>query len=225
MLNYEIDPSVVQSLVPAGTELDAFAGKTYVSLVGLRFANTKLFGSIPVPFHSNFDEVNLRIYVRRNEAGEVRRGVVFIREIVPLPAVTLVARAVYGENYISLPMRHSIALGATGGSVEYQWKSKRQWFRMYAEATGSPSRTREGSLEQFISEHFWGYTRRRDGSALEYHVSHDPWHVWPAINATFEGDGDVFYRSEFGRVLARPPDSAFIADGSQVLVYKGTVIS
>ena len=112
MLNYEIDPALAQPFVPRGTELDSFDGRTYVSLVGLRFARTKLFGSISIPFHANFDEVNLRIYVRRTHSGEIRRGVVFIREIVALPAVTFVARAVYGEKYISLPMQHSIALSA-----------------------------------------------------------------------------------------------------------------
>ncbi len=224
MLNYAIDPALAQPFVPPGTELDAFEGKTYVSLVGLRFAHTKLFGSIPVPFHTNFGEVNLRIYVRRIEAGEIRRGVVFIREIVPFAAVALVARAMYGENYTSLPMRHSISLTGSGGSVEYEWKSSGQWLRMHAQASGTATRAGEGSLEQFISEHYWGYTRRRNGSSLEYHVSHEPWQVWPATNAAFEGDARALYGAEFGRVLARPPDSAFIADGSPVLVHAGRPI-
>jgi hypothetical protein len=97
MLNYEIDPALLQPFLPRGTELDSFEGETYVSLVGLRFARTKLFGSISVPFHSNFDEVNLRIYVRRREGSETRRGVMFIREIVSLPAVTFLAPGIRGK--------------------------------------------------------------------------------------------------------------------------------
>jgi len=219
MLNYEIDPVLLQPFVPRGTELDSFEGKTYVSLVGLRFARTKLFGSISVPFHSDFDEINLRIYVRRREGDEIRRGVMFIREIVSLPAVTLVARLAYAENYVTMPLRHSINLTRLGGSVEYTWKSKLQRFSIQAQTDGNPSRAADGSLEQFISEHYWGYSRRRDGSSLEYHVQHEPWRIWRASNAAFEGDGAALYGSELGSVLSQPPRSAFIADGSAVLVH------
>ena len=219
MLNYEIDPALLQPFVPCGTELDSFEGKTYVSLVGLRFARTKLFGVISVPCHSDFDEVNLRIYVRRREGSEIRRGVMFIREIVSLPAVTFVARLAYAENYKTLPLRHLINLTNSGGSIEYSWELNRQRFRLHGQTDGNPSLAAEGSFEQFISEHYWGYSQSRDSSSLEYHVAHEPWRIWPASNAAFEGDGAALYGSDFGSVLSRPPRSAFIADGSAVLVY------
>ena len=163
--------------------------------------------------------MNLRIYVRRREGSEIRRGVMFIREIVSLPAVTLLARVAYAENYRTMPLRHSIHLTDSGGSIEYSWELKRQRFRLYGQTEGSPSFVAEGSLEQFISEHYWGYSRRRDGGSLEYHVAHKPWQTWRASNAAFEGDGAALYGSDFGSVLSRPPRSAFIADGSPVLVY------
>jgi Uncharacterized conserved protein (COG2071) len=102
MLNYEVDASLLRHFVPAGTELDCWQGKTLVSLVGFRFLKTRVLG-IPIPFHRNFDEVNLRFYVRRAEATEVKRGVVFIREIVPRRAIAAVARAFYNERYLALP--------------------------------------------------------------------------------------------------------------------------
>ena len=34
MLNYAVDPDLLQRLVPSGTQLDVFEGQTYVSLVG-----------------------------------------------------------------------------------------------------------------------------------------------------------------------------------------------
>jgi hypothetical protein len=221
MLNYAIDPALARPFVPHGTELDSFEGKTYVSLVGLRFAHTKIFGSISIPFLANFDEVNLRIYVRRMDNGKARRGVMFIREIVPLPVVTFIARLAYGENYVSLPLRHSIAMDSKGGSIEYRWNSKQHSFRLHAKTLGDPAHPEEGSLEQFITEHYWGYKPQPGGSALEYHVSHDPWNIWRADEARFEGDGAHLYGAEFGRVLARAPESAFIVDGSPVLVYRG----
>jgi uncharacterized protein len=103
MLNYEVDAALLAPYIPSGLEIDYWQGRTYVSLIGFRFLNTRVLG-FPIPFHRSFDEVNLRFYVRREEC----RGVVFIREIVPRAAIALVARRVYGENYVSLPMRHQI---------------------------------------------------------------------------------------------------------------------
>jgi uncharacterized protein len=221
MLNYEIDPTLVARHVPQGTELDAFDGRIYVSLVGFRFLRTKLFGFVPLPFHTNFDEVNLRFYVRRREGDDVRRGVVFIREIVPRFAVAQLARLAYGENYVSLPMRHSVHANGAGISAEYQWQVARQWCGPRAESSGASAYAAEGSVEQFITEHYWGYSAQRDGGCVEYHVSHAPWRVWSSATAAFEGDAESLYGAELGRVLCRAPDSAFIADGSPVRVFTG----
>lgn len=125
MLNFEIDPSVLRPLVPRGTELDAWQGKTLVSLVGFLFLDTRVLG-IRVPFHRTFEEINLRFYVRRDAAGESRRGVVFVKEIVPKPAVALVARWRYNENYVAHPMDSRVELPCPStemrGSVEYAWR-------------------------------------------------------------------------------------------------------
>ena len=113
MLNYEVDASLLLPFLPAGTELDRWSEKVFVSLVGFRFLKTKMFGLLPIPMHSNFEEVNLRFYVRRQAGNEVRRGVVFIREMVPRRAIAFVARSFYNENYVAMPMAHEIrAVGA-----------------------------------------------------------------------------------------------------------------
>jgi uncharacterized protein len=225
MLNYEVDPGLLARYVPQGTELDRFKGRVFVSLVGFRFLRTKLFGFVPLPFHTNFDEVNLRFYVRRREGSEERRGVVFIREIVPRFAVAQLARLAYGENYASHPMRHAVHSNGAGISAEYQWRVERQWCGLHAEASVTPAYAAEGSVEQFITEHDWGYSAQRDGGCVEYHVSHAPWRVWRSIAAAFEGDAESLYGAELGRILRRAPDSAFIADGSPVLVFTGRRIA
>jgi uncharacterized protein YqjF (DUF2071 family) len=225
MLNYEVDPRLLSPYVPPGTELDSFRGKTFVSLVGFRFLRTKLLGFLTIPFHSNFDEVNLRFYVRRQEGATVRRGVVFLREIVPRRAIANVARLVYGEHYTRHPMRHSIDREGACYAAKYEWQFDGRWCHLFARATGIPGTPLEGSLEQFITKHFWGYSRKRDGVCFEYYVAHEPWRVWMANSAGFEGDGDTLYGSGFGRVLAREPDSAFLADGSSVQVFLGGRIS
>ncbi len=224
MLSYELDPHLLHKYVPPGTVLDSFLGKTYVSLVGFRFCRTKLFGRIAVPFHSDFDEVNLRFYVRRQEDEEDRRGVVFIAEIVPRQAIATTARLVYGENYVCLPIKHQISMDSPEKSAAYQWKLKNNWCRLSAQANGAGALPEQGSLEQFITEHYWGYSSQRSGGCLEYYVSHVPWRVWPSTTEGFEGDASALYGNELGRVLQGRPSSAFIADGSPVTVLKGRLI-
>jgi uncharacterized protein len=221
MLNYEIESRLLQDYLPAGTTVDSFEGKTYVSLVGFQFRRTRVLGALAIPFHSAFDEVNLRFYVRCKQGSGERRGVVFIAEIVPRRAVALIARYVYGENYVCSRMRHRISTTATTKAAEYEWQLNGSWCRLYAQASAPAIAAEQGSLEEFITEHYWGYSRQRDGSALEYNVSHVPWSVWRTTAAGFEGDASNLYGAKLGSVLQRRPDSAFIADGSSVKVFKG----
>jgi len=212
MLNYAVDPSLLQSLVPAGTELDTFEGKTYISLVGFEFNRTRVLG-FAIPFHQNFEEVNLRFYVRRGP----KRGVVFIRELVPRYAVAAIARWAFNENYSCVPMSHRVE----AGSAEYTWSGG---CAMRIETEGESFLPSEGSLSQFITEHYWGYATQKGGGCLEYEVQHPPWMVWNATRASFSGDVDALYGAEFVQVLKREPDSAFLAEGSPVIVFKGTRI-
>jgi uncharacterized protein len=190
--------------------------------VGFRFSRTKLFGVFAVPFHSEFDEVNLRFYVRRAEGDESRRGVVFIAELVPRHAIAATARLVYGENYACFPMDHSICTDGLKKSATYRWRIKNRWCQLTAQALGAPALPKEGSLEQFITEHYWGYSIQRGGGSLEYHVSHAPWQVWASSVAGFDDNADGLYGPELGRIIRGQPTSAFIAEGSPVTVFRGT---
>jgi uncharacterized protein YqjF (DUF2071 family) len=220
MLNYELDPAIVAARLPAGTEIDLFDGKAFVSLVGFRFLSTRVFG-MSIPFHRDFEEVNLRFYVRRRESGVVKRGVVFIQEIVPRRAIAAVARLAYNENYRCLPMTHEITHSNRGLEVTYSWRLGSHWNRLSVRAAGEPRNMTQGSAEQFIAEHYWGYCARRNGSSLEYQVEHPPWRVWNVAHAGFTGDAEPLYGAQFAAVLSRPPESAFLAEGSAVIVHAG----
>jgi uncharacterized protein len=222
LLNYPCPAALLAPLVPAGTQLDAWQGQTIVSLVGFLFADTRLRGW-PIPFHRTFEEVNLRFYVRRTaENGALRRAVVFIRELVPRQAIATVARVVYNEPYLAVPMAHAIALDPVrGGTVGYSWRHAGADFGISARAEGAAASLGPGSEAEFITEHYWGYTRQRDGSTLEYEVAHPPWRVWTAAEARFDGPAARLYGGAFAEVLALPPRSAFVAVGSAVEVYGG----
>ena len=219
LLNYAVDPSCLSRYVPRGTQLDTFQGKTYLSLVGFRFCRTRFRGYLPIPFHSEFEEINLRFYVRRSAGFEIRRGVVFISEIVPSRVIAKTARWIYGENYVRRRMRHSLTGDGSGKFVEYAWQASDGWCALKARIEGEPSLPEKGSLQQFLSEHYWGYSKQKDGSALEYRVEHVPWKIWTSSQAEFVGDPGDLYGEELTRILKKPPDSAFVAEGSPVSVY------
>jgi uncharacterized protein len=222
MLNYEVDPRLLASFVPGGTELDSYSGKVFVSLVGFRFLETKLFGSLSIPMHSDFEEVNLRFYVQRRVGDEVRRGVVFIREMVPRRAIAFVARVFYNENYVALPMEHEIlSLEDNRLQVAYRWRNGSVWNGISLETGGAPELPAEGSVEQFITEHYWGYAAQPRGGCVEYRVAHPPWKVWRVRQSAFEGDGERFYGKEIAAALRGRPQSAFLAEGSGVTVMRG----
>ena len=236
MLSWEIDPDVLAPLVPPGLELDSHGGKTYISMVGFQFLDVRLLG-LPIPFHRNFEEVNLRFYVVRRVGRHVRRGVVFVKEICPRWAVSSVARWVYNEQYVTLPMRHRVTIdsqhgvasptGEDGESiyVEYAWRSERTWHGLNVHGSGAPSPPPADSLAEFIVEHYWAYTRQRDGGCVEYRVAHRPWRIWPVqsakLSARLSEAAEPYYGRELAQVLRHKPVSALLADGSPVKVYRG----
>jgi uncharacterized protein YqjF (DUF2071 family) len=222
LLNYAVDASLLERFVPAGTELDLFEGRTYLSLVGFEFNHLRVFG-LAVPFHRSFAEVNLRFYVKRSS----RRGVVFIRELVPRYAVAAVARFAFNENYSRVPMSHGIQTRAEGdvAEAEYAWGSGRDRCSMRIETEGASFLPPDASVGQFITEHYWGYSAQADGGCLEYEVQHPRWCVLNAKRASFSGIADAFYGADLAQALRHEPDSAFLTRGSPVMVFKGTRIA
>lgn len=219
MANYAVDPSLVSEYLPAGTEVDLWNDTCYVSLVGFMFCNTRLMG-IKVPFHVNFEEVNLRFYVKRRHEGEWRRGVVFIKEIVPRPALALVANTLYNERYETMPMQHTWAVSGHGQTVEYRWK-KGAWHSLKLVADSSPVPMQPGSEEEFIAEHYWGYTQVSKSRTSEYQVEHPKWQVYPVQKCEVEVDFGKVYGDEFSILNQQQPQSVLLAEGSAIAVKKG----
>lgn len=222
MLNFSIEPAILEPFVPRGTVLDAWQGTTYVSLVAFSFLNTKLKG-IPIPFHRNFEEINLRFYVRAEDEEGSHRGVVFIKEVVPRAAIAKVARVLYNENYVTCPTRSSLVSSQPGceGEAMYHWKHAGDWLTLGATYEGEPAALSPGSEAEFIAEHYWGYSKQRNGGTVKYRVEHPPWRVWSAKDYTQSDSVANFYGPTFASTLKQKPSSVFIAEGSGILVRGG----
>lgn len=220
MMNYEVPQEILKPFLPKGVELDLFQGKCLVSLVGFMFENTKVKGC-RIPGHIHFEEFNLRFYVKRQEGNELKRGVVFIKEIVPKYLIALVARKVYREPYIALPMWHTLELDKEDGIVAYSFNKMND---MRAQLAGPAYDFQAGSLEDFITEHYWGYNKYSESVTMEYAVEHPSWKIRPVKNPSIHLDVDILYGEQFVPYIAGAPHSAFMAEGSDILVREGTKI-
>ncbi len=216
IINYEINPEILKPYLPKATKLDFYKGKCLVSLVGFMFVNTKLLG-ISVPFHKNFEEVNLRFYVKKLENGIWKRGVVFIKEIVPKKALSLVANTFYNENYCTLPMSHSIIESDNELSVSYSWQtSKLNTMTLIAENIQGEMIV--GSDFEFITEHYFGFTKTNNQTS-EYEVKHPKWNFYEVKNFEIQVDFKKNYGTNFSFLNDAKPISVMLAEGSEIEVH------
>jgi uncharacterized protein len=219
MANYSIDPAVLKSYLPNKTELDLYKGICYVSLIGFMFENTKLLG-IKIPFHVNFEEVNLRFYVRYNDNGQWKRGAVFIKEIVPKPAISIIANVLYHEKYSTMRMKHFFTKNNKEINLGYHWKHKGKWNKLEATASTEAVPMQSDSAEEFIAEHYWGYSKYNAQTTCEYAVRHPSWKVHTVKKYLIDCDFTALYGEQFSFLQEAKPDSVFMAQGSAISILK-----
>jgi uncharacterized protein YqjF (DUF2071 family) len=218
MANYVIDPKILEPFLPNGVALDLFNGKCYISLVGFMFKNTKLF-NIPIPFFGNFEEINLRFYVKRiDEYGLTRRGVVFINETIPYPIVAWMANKLYNEHYTVVPTKHKIVTEKLLKNVEFEWLLNQKWHSIKVQATVASDEMRSDSLERFIYEHYYGYTKISEIETEEYKLQHPSWKVSQVTDYAIDCDFETMYGKSFSVLNQTKPEAVFIADGSAVAI-------
>ncbi|HCQ12981.1 DUF2071 domain-containing protein [Flavobacterium sp.] len=217
MINYEIDPNILNNYIPKGTELDLWNGKCYISLIGFMFENVKVLG-IKVPFHVNFEEVNLRFYVKRYENGIWKRGVVFVKEIVPKHAVTIIANTLYNEHYQTLKMRHSRTENEISKRFQYEWFKDAKWNSITMTTEKNTIPIEVNSEAEFITEHYFGYTKFNENKTIEYEVTHPSWKQLKVIDSKIDVDFESIYGKDFKFLQDLQPTSEFLALGSKITI-------
>lgn len=217
MANYSVNPELLKPYLPNGVELDFHNDKTYVSLVGFMFKQTSLF-HLPIPFLGTFEEINLRFYVKRVQGDSIKRGVVFINETVPYKLVAWLAKKLYKEHYIAIPTKSKIGITEKSKSVNYQWKINNEWNQISVNTGIEKNPMLPGSIEEFIFEHYYGYTKINSLLSQEYKVNHPRWLTNKVIDYSIYCDFKSMYGSDFAYLNNHQPDSVIIAEGSPVTV-------
>ncbi|MBK6818835.1 MAG: DUF2071 domain-containing protein [Bacteroidetes bacterium] len=217
MANYAVPPEVLKPYLPHGVTLDLYQEKAYVSLVGFMFKDTRLF-KLPIPFLGTFEEINLRFYVKRTDGVEVKRGVVFINETVPYQAVAWLANQLYQEHYLAIPTKNRIEILRDEKKIRYEWKINKQWNHLEVNTSTVSEPMVNNSIEAFIFEHYYGYTKITDSLSQEYKVNHPRWLINQVIDYTIQCDFKEMYGSDFSFLNHEQPDSVIFAEGSPVTV-------
>lgn len=222
MANYETDSATLMKYLPAGTELDTWNDKYYLSLVGFMFLNTRIKG-IKIPFHINFPEVNLRFYVKHLDGGKWKRGVVFINEFVPKPAITFVANTLFNERYATYPMKQFWEID-NKLNISYQWLKDKRWNNLEVTAANIASELKPGSKEEFITEHYWGYSAINKNKTGEYQVDHPRWNIYQVEEWNIDCDFKNLFGEDFAFLNSSKPLSVFLAEGSPISVFKKKIL-
>jgi uncharacterized protein YqjF (DUF2071 family) len=216
-INYEIDSKLLKKYVPKGTELDLWNNKCYISLIAFMFEYVKVLG-FQIPYHVNFEEVNLRFYVKRFENGIWKRGVVFVKEIVPKHAITIVANTLYNEHYQTLPMRHTRTSDANSLQFKYEWKNDNYWNSIAVKTKKELLPIEKNSEAEFISEHYYGYTKSNNEKTVEYEVTHPKWQQLEVMDYQVDVDFEMVYGKEFAFLQNQKTASCFMAKGSKITI-------
>lgn len=217
MANYEIDPKILSPFLPKGVELDLFNEKCYISLVGFMFKKTKLF-NVPIPFFGNFEEINLRFYVKRKEGTVLKHGVVFINETIPYPIVAWTANKLYNEHYTVVPTKHEIIEEKLFKKVKFEWLLNKKWNSIAVTTATTSEKMKPNSLESFIYEHYYGYTKTTYNKTEEYKLQHPSWKISEVLDYQIECDFEAMYGKSFSVLNQTKPEAVFIADGSAVAI-------
>jgi uncharacterized protein YqjF (DUF2071 family) len=221
--SYQVPKGLLHSYVPYRTELDFFEGEAYISLMAFMFLNTRI-RNFSVPFHTNFEEVNLRFYVKNNDRGNRKKGVVFIKEIVPRPAITFIANTVFGEKYATMKMRHSHSDSGKFLQVGYEWNFQNRWNQLSVKATKRSFPIIPSSHEEFIADRYWGFTKYTDTKTYAYEVQRPRWEILPVISHSIDCDFGALYGEEFSFLNNTPPKSVLVTKGSEIRIFKKEVL-
>jgi uncharacterized protein len=219
MANYQVDPAILQPYVPAGTTLDLWQDRCYISLVGFLFRKVRVKG-IPIPFHTRFPEINLRFYVKQEKDDTIKRGVVFISEIVPKPAISFVANHLYQEKYSTLPMQYDWKILPDEQQVVYQCKNRGRWKSLEVIANKEATALQPGSEEAFITEHYWGFAAGKRGTTA-YQVVHPQWDIAAVQSSSISNGFSELYDPAFRFLDSEKPVSVFLAEGSAIQICSG----
>ena len=217
MMNYRVSEDDLAPYLPYGTELDLWEGKPYVSLVAFLFDEMNVMG-LPAIGNRKFEEINLRMYVKRIENGELKRGVTFIKEIVPKHLVSMVANGLFSEHYETLPMNHKISKLSSDSSRLSYGVRKTSEYEVSAQVSNEMIGLEPGGFEEFIAEHYWGYSKVNATKSIEYEVAHPKWDMFEKSEVGTSINFASIYGDSWSFLNRIEPESSFVLKGSEVRV-------
>lgn len=209
-LTYPVDEKLLLPYLPSGARISELKGSPRVSLVAFGFKDTRVKG-IKIPLHVNFPEINLRFYVE----VEGKRAVVFIREFVPRPAISLVAKGIFNEPYKTILMKMNIEDRKSEVRVSHSFKGN----MIQANLSSILSVPDTNSPEYWLTHHELGVGRSHSGETQLYKVKHPVWELYNIKTLDWKVDFKSLYGKEWEFLNTLEPSHTTVARGSEVEVF------
>jgi len=229
-LNFSVDPSILEPRLPKGVELHFYGNETYVSLVAMMLRNVRVY-NVPITIAKMVGEFNLRFYVRRKVGeNQYKNGSCFIKDYVSSWAASWALEKLFKAEFGRIRMKwaHARFDGDEEGrppSADYRWQvDGDRWNRIRVLARERVAKTGRDTKVGFILNHSFIYSKRGN-KTLEYPVTRPAWSIWNAGQANFTCDVERLFGPEFVKPLAKRPASVFVANGSEVVVYRPNILT
>lgn len=170
--HWPVAPAALAARIPAGLTLDTYEGQAWIGAVPFHMTGVRVRGLPPIPTTARLGEINLRTYV---VAGG-KPGVWFFSLDADSPLAVAVARVAFFLPYFNA----RFTIRRSGATVEYASRRTQRgappgefagWYR----PAGPVSRSRPGTLEDWLTARYCLYSASRSGHVYRAEIHHPPW--------------------------------------------------
>lgn len=200
-LHYQVDLTELKKFVPEELEIDLFEGKPWISVVAFTMEKIRPKNLPSFPPISDFDEINIRTYVKSNN----KTGVYFLSIEGGKNFSCKVAKRVS-----ELPYRFS-EMNRT--DTKYQSKNTQFNDRLEIEFSIGEEQIEKNELDKWLTERY-ALFQDADKSINEFEIHHPEW----PINKIELQRLDIHY-PRFANLILDKPSKIQYSKGVQVIAW------
>jgi uncharacterized protein YqjF (DUF2071 family) len=205
-IHWTVEPEFIAKHLPEGLTVDTFDGKAFVAITPFTLWNVRPIFVPPLPYFSEFHELNIRTYVHHDGVPGVYFFSLDANRMLPVIGARNLYHLPYKQAEIELHREDRTVTYKLRRTDEPVGELSCRWTEMGEDTTAAP-----GSLEFFLTERYCLYAEQGD-DLYRSRIHHEPWPLREArlehLHTTlFEADG-----------LETPPGEPFVMAGGPVNV-------
>ena len=179
-LHWEVPPEELQKLIAPELTIDTFEGNAYVGLVPFTLTGVRPVMAPPLPWISNFHEINVRTYVHLRGREP---GIWFFSLDASSTLAVAAARAAYKLPYFHSNIEFTAsndpmpAVSFDGKRDDPSGARPANGRIRYKPMEGIVTRASPGTIDHFLVERYILYTTDKDHHLYRARVHHSPYPI------------------------------------------------